>query len=127
MSWERRARARHCGQKVKRGCTFSKDVDGAPSGTACFTVRRLTRLSCFGIPLFAAAAAAAAAAVCACALQLKAQKSSIAVTMEPRCFVDSGICSVTWSQDKVRAGPMNPPLSDVLPGQGVRRPYESSS
>jgi len=34
--------------------------------------------------------------------KLKAQKSSIAVTKEPRCFVDTGICSVTWSQDKVR-------------------------
>jgi len=34
--------------------------------------------------------------------QLKAQKSAIAVTKEPRCFVDTGICSVTWSQDKVR-------------------------
>ena len=24
------------------------------------------------------------------------------MTKEPRCFVDTGICSVTWSQDKVR-------------------------
>eukprot|EP00614_Pseudopedinella_elastica_P015247 CAMPEP_0172582270 /NCGR_PEP_ID=MMETSP1068-20121228/1717_1 /TAXON_ID=35684 /ORGANISM="Pseudopedinella elastica, Strain CCMP716" /LENGTH=325 /DNA_ID=CAMNT_0013375575 /DNA_START=32 /DNA_END=1009 /DNA_ORIENTATION=- len=28
--------------------------------------------------------------------------SAIAVDKEPKCFVDTGICSVTWSQDKVR-------------------------
>ena len=39
---------------------------------------------------------------CAAPLQLKSQKSAIAVTKEPRCFVDTGICSVTWTQDKVR-------------------------
>jgi len=28
--------------------------------------------------------------------------SKIAVSKEPKCFVDTGICSVTWTQDKVR-------------------------
>ena len=34
--------------------------------------------------------------------QLLEQRSPIAVSSKPTCLVDSGICSITWSQDKVR-------------------------
>ncbi|KAJ1460843.1 hypothetical protein M885DRAFT_508288 [Pelagophyceae sp. CCMP2097] len=33
---------------------------------------------------------------------LKAQNSLIAVTKEPRCFIDSGVCSVTFQEDTFR-------------------------
>ena len=33
---------------------------------------------------------------------LKSGGSPIAVSKEPKCFLETGICSVTWTQDKVR-------------------------
>lgn len=33
---------------------------------------------------------------------LKSGGSPIAVSKEPKCFIETGICSVTWTQDKVR-------------------------
>merc|ERR1711907_244785 len=33
---------------------------------------------------------------------LKSSGSPIAVSKEPKCFIETGICSVTWTQDKVR-------------------------
>lgn len=33
---------------------------------------------------------------------LKEAGSTIAVSKEPKCFIDTGVCSVTWTNDKVR-------------------------
>ena len=35
--------------------------------------------------------------------KLKAQGSLVAVSKEPRCFIDTGVCSVTFTPDRFRA------------------------
>lgn len=46
--------------------------------------------------------------------KLKANGSQIAVSKEPKCFIDTGICSVTWSKDVVRQAVSYLPLAVVM-------------
>ena len=46
--------------------------------------------------------------------KLKADSSPIAVSKEPKCFVDTGICTVTWTPDKVRQFIAYTPVSVVV-------------
>jgi len=46
--------------------------------------------------------------------KLKAANSAIAVSKEPKCFIDTGVCSVTWSKDKVRQAIAYTPVGAVI-------------
>jgi len=45
---------------------------------------------------------------------LKAQNSIVATSKEPRCFLDTGVCSVTFSEDKYRELVLYAPAFAVL-------------
>jgi len=45
---------------------------------------------------------------------LKEQNSPIAVSTEPQCYVDTGVCKVNWTEDKLRTSSLYLPVSFVL-------------
>ena len=46
--------------------------------------------------------------------ELKEEKSKIAVSTEPKCFIDTGICTVTLQEDEFRNNLLNLPLGIVF-------------
>lgn len=46
--------------------------------------------------------------------KLKANGSEIAVSKKPKCFIDTGICSVTWTKDNVRQAVAYLPVALVV-------------
>ena len=47
-------------------------------------------------------------------LKLKESGSMIAVDVEPKCYVDTGVCKTTWLKDSVRTGTLYLPASLLL-------------
>jgi len=45
---------------------------------------------------------------------LRESKSKIAVAVEPKCFVDTGVCKVTWVEDQVRTNSLKIPALLLL-------------
>jgi len=45
---------------------------------------------------------------------LKEEKSQFAVSKEPKCYIDTGICTVTWEVDKFRSNLLYLPVGLVL-------------
>lgn len=45
---------------------------------------------------------------------LKEQGSKLAVAMEPKCYVDTGVCKVTWSPDSIRTTSLYVPATLLL-------------
>jgi len=45
---------------------------------------------------------------------LKEEKSQFAVSKEPKCYIDTGICTVTWEEDKFRGNLLYLPVTVVL-------------
>lgn len=45
---------------------------------------------------------------------LKEQGSKLAVATEPKCYVDTGVCKVTWSPDSIRTTSLYVPATLLL-------------
>lgn len=47
-------------------------------------------------------------------LSLKESGSKIAVASEPKCYVDTGVCKVTWQPDTIRTSSLYLPATAFL-------------